>query len=103
MTATARLGLLSPSPCGEGGHGAALLMICLPPQPSGTLGHGTDFQLPLEFPRPPTGRLSEINVTPLVDVMLVLLIIFMSASAPLMDIGRVCRPTKDRCEAAEHR
>ena len=38
------------------------------------------------------GPMSEINVTPLVDVMLVLLIIFM-ITAPLMsqDQGRGCR------------
>ncbi len=34
----------------------------------------------------PRGALSEINVTPLVDVMLVLLIIFM-VSAPLLTVG----------------
>ena len=36
--------------------------------------------------RPRRGALSEINVTPLVDVMLVLLIIFM-ISAPLLTVG----------------
>src|SRR6202041_914920 len=36
--------------------------------------------------RPRRGALSEINVTPLVDVMLVLLIIFM-VSAPLLTVG----------------
>jgi biopolymer transport protein TolR len=36
--------------------------------------------------RPPPSAISEINVTPLVDVMLVLLIVFMVA-APLMTVG----------------
>jgi len=36
--------------------------------------------------RPSRGAMSEINVTPLVDVMLVLLIVFMVA-APLMTVG----------------
>jgi biopolymer transport protein TolR len=42
--------------------------------------------------RPRKRPLSEINVTPLVDVMLVLLIIFM-VSAPLITIGVVDLPT----------
>lgn len=36
--------------------------------------------------RPPPSAISDINVTPLVDVMLVLLIVFMVA-APLMTVG----------------
>ena len=43
--------------------------------------------------------MSEINVTPLVDVMLVLLIVFMVA-APLMTVGRADRPAQDRGQAA---
>ena len=39
--------------------------------------------------------MSEINVTPFVDVMLVLLIIFMVA-APLMTVGRAGPPARNR-------
>ena len=46
--------------------------------------------------------LSEINVTPLVDVMLVLLIIFM-VTAPLMTTRRIGRPAENRRPAAEQR
>ena len=46
---------------------------------------------------PPAARapMSEINVTPFVDVMLVLLIVFMVA-APLLTVGRADRPAGDR-------
>jgi biopolymer transport protein TolR len=44
--------------------------------------------------------ISEINVTPLVDVMLVLLIVFMVA-APLMTVGVPIDLPEDRCQAAE--
>ena len=46
--------------------------------------------------------MSEINVTPMVDVMLVLLIVFMVA-APLMTVGVADRPARDAGAAAQHR
>ena len=44
------------------------------------------------------GMMSEINVTPFVDVMLVLLIIFM-VTAPLMTTGMKVEPAACRCTA----
>ncbi|NBB64481.1 protein TolR [Pseudomonas sp. ODNR1LW] len=46
------------------------------------------------------GPLTEINVTPLVDVMLVLLIIFM-ISAPLLTVGVPIEPPKTDASAVE--
>lgn len=52
----------------------------------GALGPSQDNQGELPGGYQPAGMMSEINVTPFVDVMLVLLIIFM-VSAPLMQQG----------------
>ena len=49
--------------------------------------------------RPP---MSQINVTPFVDVMLVLLVIFM-ITAPLLTVGRRGRLARDRFAAARRR
>ena len=66
------------------------------------------WPLSAEQQRPGSGRrgryrpLAEINVTPLVDVMLVLLIIFM-VTAPLMTSGVIGRSAEDQRAAAQQR
>jgi biopolymer transport protein TolR len=50
--------------------------------------------------RPSSGPISEINVTPLVDVMLVLLIVFMVA-APLMTVGVPIELPKTQAKALD--